>query len=398
MGPLVPDVITNELNLIVALLVGVAFGFILEQAGFSSSRKLTGLFYGTDFTVLRVFFAAGTTAMTGVLLLSEAGLLDTSVIYVNPTFVYAALVGGVIMGVGFVVGGYCPGTSFCGAAVGRIDGMTFVLGGLIGAFAFGEAFPYVQRLYLATSLGDLTVPAFFGISPGFFALAMSIVAVAAFGLTTKLERRINPASTTRQFSVRHHRVAAGALLLAGVVALLTPDYKARLLARAADERARDAQAISRMSADELAFRILDRDAGLVILDVRPAVAFAKRGLPGAVNLGIDDLFGSTWRDLLARTGTRKVFIADNEADAARAASLALLLGYRDVGVLAGGWTMFTRTILDPAATASSTAPVDEETAQFRADAGVKIAALIKSRGAAKPVQRVPRKIAGGCGV
>ena len=68
MGPLVPDVITDELNLVVALLVGIGFGFILEQAGFSSSRKLTGFFYGTDFTVLRVFFTAGVTAMIGVLL------------------------------------------------------------------------------------------------------------------------------------------------------------------------------------------------------------------------------------------------------------------------------------------------------------------------------------------
>jgi len=149
MGPFVPDIISNEFNLVVALILGVAFGFVLEQAGFSSSRKLTGLFYGTDFTVLRVFFTAGTTAMTGVLLLAAAGLLDTSVIYVNPTFLNSALAGGAIMGVGFVVGGFCPGTSFCGAAVGRIDAMMFVLGGLIGVFGFGEAFPHVQAFYLA---------------------------------------------------------------------------------------------------------------------------------------------------------------------------------------------------------------------------------------------------------
>ena len=154
MGPLVPDIITDELNLLVALLVGIAFGFILEQAGFSSSRKLTGLFYGTDFTVLRVFFTAGVTAMTGVLLLGNLGVLDTSISYINPTFVPSALLGGAVMGVGFVVGGYCPGTSFCGAAVGRIDAMLFVLGGLLGAWGFGEAFPHVQALYTAGSKGD----------------------------------------------------------------------------------------------------------------------------------------------------------------------------------------------------------------------------------------------------
>ena len=140
MGPLVPELVTPELNLIVALLVGIAFGYILEQAGFSSSRKLTGLFYGTDFTVLRVFFTAGVTAMIGVLLLTKLGVLDGSVLYVNPTFLYSAILGGLIMGIGFVVGGFCPGTSFCAAAVGRIDGMMFVAGGLAGVLVFGEAF------------------------------------------------------------------------------------------------------------------------------------------------------------------------------------------------------------------------------------------------------------------
>jgi hypothetical protein len=47
MGPLVPDIISNELNLVVALIIGVGFGYVLEQAWFSSSRKLTGLFDGT---------------------------------------------------------------------------------------------------------------------------------------------------------------------------------------------------------------------------------------------------------------------------------------------------------------------------------------------------------------
>ena len=160
MGPLVPELVTNELNLIVALLVGIAFGYILEHAGFSSSRKLTGLFYGTDFTVLRVFFTAGVTAMIGVLLLTKLGVLDGSVLYVNPTFVYSAILGGLIMGIGFVVGGFCPGTSFCAAAVGRIDGMVFVVGGLAGVLMFGETFAAVRGVYEAGARGELTVPAY----------------------------------------------------------------------------------------------------------------------------------------------------------------------------------------------------------------------------------------------
>jgi hypothetical protein len=111
MGPLVPYIISEEFSLVIAFFIGIAFGFILEQAGFSSTKKLVGLFYGYDFTVLRVFFTAGITAMAGVLLMGHYGLLDLDVIYVNPTFLKSALLGGLIMGAGFIIGGFCPGTS-----------------------------------------------------------------------------------------------------------------------------------------------------------------------------------------------------------------------------------------------------------------------------------------------
>jgi rhodanese-related sulfurtransferase/uncharacterized membrane protein YedE/YeeE len=395
-GPLVPEVVTNELNLVVALLVGVAFGFILEQAGFSSSRKLTGLFYGTDFTVLRVFFTAGSTALAGVLLLADLGVLDASVIYVNPTFLYAAIVGGLIMGVGFVVGGYCPGTSFCGAAVGRIDGLAFVLGGLVGAFAFGEAFPRVQSLYLAKSMGEPTMPSMLGIAPGIFALLLIVVAVVAFVATTKIELRVNAESTARLFPVRRQRLAAAALLGLGAVLAWTPDYKARLLANASDETVHTGETIARITPDELAFRMLDGDASFTIVDVRPAAAFAATGLPGAVNIPLTDMFGKTWADVLSRGRTRKVFVADAEVNAEQAARLALLLGYRNVGVLVGGMSGFWQTMLQARAPASD--QDDPEVAQFRLEAGARIAALIKARSARKPVHRTVKRITGGCGV
>ncbi len=73
MGPFVPDLISDQLNLVVALFLGIGFGFVLEQAGFSSSRRLAGVFYGYDFTVLRVFFTAAVTAMSGACCLINKG-------------------------------------------------------------------------------------------------------------------------------------------------------------------------------------------------------------------------------------------------------------------------------------------------------------------------------------
>ena len=132
--------------------------------------------------------------------------------------------------------------------------------------------------------------------------------------------------------------------------------------------------------------------------MRGAAEFARSGLPGAANLHAADLFGADARRLLSRSGSRKVFIGETDADARLAASLAVLLGYARVSVLDGGYGAFTRTILDAPAASDGATGRDPELALFRANAGAKIAALIKARGAAKPVARPARKILGGCGV
>ena len=55
----------RELGLVVAVLIGFGFGFVLERAGFGRANKLAGQFYGTDMTVLKVMFSAIVTAMLG---------------------------------------------------------------------------------------------------------------------------------------------------------------------------------------------------------------------------------------------------------------------------------------------------------------------------------------------
>lgn len=397
MGPFVPDIITDELNLIVGFFIGVAFGFILEQAGFSSSRVLTGLFYGRDFTVLRVFFTAAVTAMSGVLLLGNVGLLDTSLIYINPTYLYSAIVGGAIMGVGFVVGGYCPGTSFCGAAIGKIDAMVFSLGGMLGVLSFGEAFPLVRDFYKAGALGDLRVFTALGMSPGTFALLLIVVAVAAFVVTTKIELEVNPSSPAKDFPVRSHRLAAVGVLALGLLLAVMPDRPTRLLAKASGEAARYPRAVQMMTADELAFRILDRDPSLLMIDVRSAAEFSEMTLPGAVNIPIESMFGKEWRDVLGQWRKKKVFFADSEEQSVRAAMLARLLGYENIAALQGGLREFKRTILNARLPQRALSREERDTYRFRLKAAPQIVALIKAQGAPQPVKKRVKKIVGGCG-
>src|SRR5512145_1445223 len=155
MGPLISyDIITENTNLLLAFIIGVGFGFVLEQSGFSSSRKLAGVFYGYDTVVLKVFFTAAITAMLGLLFFSLFGWIDLSLVYVNPTYLPSAIIGGIVMGAGFIIGGYCPGTSFCGASIGKADAVVFIAGLFIGVGLFGSGYPLWDKIYLAKNLGE----------------------------------------------------------------------------------------------------------------------------------------------------------------------------------------------------------------------------------------------------
>jgi len=180
-GPLIPmGVIGQGWDLVIALLIGMAFGFVLESAGFSSSRKLAGVFYGYDFTVLRVFLTAALTAMVGLMYFGYMGWVDMSMIYVNETYLIATIVGGVIMGAGFIMGGFCPGTSMCAVAIGKIDAMVFTGGMFLGILFFSEAFSLFEGIYYSNYLGPVKVYDTLGLMPGLFALLLIIFSLVAF--------------------------------------------------------------------------------------------------------------------------------------------------------------------------------------------------------------------------
>ncbi len=190
MGPLiVNEIISENTNLALAFLIGIGFGFVLEQSGFSSSRKLAGVFYGYDTVVLKVFFTAAITAMLGLLFFSLFGWLDLNSIYVNPTFLPSAIIGGVIMGAGFILGGFCPGTSFCAASIGKIDAIVFIGGLFIGVFIFGAGFPIWEKLYMAMNMGSPKVSEVLSLSDGLFGLILILVALGMFVVAEWAEKK-----------------------------------------------------------------------------------------------------------------------------------------------------------------------------------------------------------------
>ena len=191
MGPLIPNgVIPVEWDSIIAILIGIAFGFVMEASGFSSSRKLAGVFYGYDFAVLKVFFTAVLVAVIGVYYMDYLGYLDVNQLYVHPTYLWGALIGGIIMGAGFVAGGFCPGTSLCAVAIGKIDAIVYVGGIMVGVLIFSELYTFFEPIYDGYFYGNITLEDSLGINPYWFVFIFSIIAILAFAVSDMVTKRV----------------------------------------------------------------------------------------------------------------------------------------------------------------------------------------------------------------
>ncbi len=178
----------NEAALVAAFVIGIGFGFFLERAGFGSARKLTAQFYLRDMSVFKVMLTAIVTAMLGLFYLGWAGWLDVSLVFVNPTYLMPQLVGGLVLGVGFIVGGYCPGTALVGGATLKLDALAFIGGVLGGILLFGEAYPSIAGFADGTAMGSITLPEVLGLSFGQVVFLVVVMAVAGFVGATAVER------------------------------------------------------------------------------------------------------------------------------------------------------------------------------------------------------------------
>lgn len=181
------DYMSHEWTLIIALLIGVGFGFILEQAGFSSSRKLIGVFYGYDLLVVKVFFTAVVVGGVGLILFNMMGWIDLARIWVNPFYIGSTILGSSLIGIGMALSGFCPGTSFSAASIGKIDAMIFILGIFLGIAVFAFGYPLWDEFHIANNIGQVKISETLHLSDGVFVFILILIGVVVFWLSEKLE-------------------------------------------------------------------------------------------------------------------------------------------------------------------------------------------------------------------
>ena len=279
--------------MLLAFVLGLAFGFVLERAGFGSSRRLAGIFYFRDMTVLKVMFTALVTAMLGLAFVAAAGWIELENVYQMPSVYGAQVVGGLILGVGFVMAGWCPGTAAVGAASGKLDAFAYLGGALAGSILFNELYPFIQPLYTWGDSGVAHAYTALGLSSAGLALLITLIAIGCFWGSEYVEKRV--AGTGVWFNTRFLKVFSLALGIAAVGLYVFARPVTGSSAGGSPSETDLLQAVEmaedHLEPEDLAGRLMAGEPDLLVVDVRPADEFAVFHLRGAVNVPIAELAG-----------------------------------------------------------------------------------------------------------
>ncbi len=343
----------NPWSYVVFGAIGFAFGYTLEMAGFGDSRKLAAQFYFREMTVLKVMFTAIAVASTLLFGAVGLGLLDFSQVWVNPTYLASGIVGGLIMGVGFIVGGFCPTTSLASASTGKIDGMLFMLGGFTGAFLFGETERYFDDWYNGAGyVGRLTLDQVFGVSAPLVVLIIVLAALFMFWGSEQLERLVGRKDLRKEPWLR--KLGAVGLLSAavGLLVIGSPSLEDRYqrLSFRRSELVQPLVLTHVYSADEMLARRLvfvspaeafkaryEQAMKPVYLDVRSEADYNLYHLADSSNVPLERL-EKLVPDLLSEPPANTVFItiSNDEAAAIKAWRVLVASGVQNVYILEGG--------------------------------------------------------------
>jgi rhodanese-related sulfurtransferase/uncharacterized membrane protein YedE/YeeE len=354
----------NPWTYVVFLAVGFFFGYVLEMSGFGNSKKLAAQFYFTDLTVLKVMFGAIVTAMVLIFAMVGLGLLDYSQIYVNTTYLWPMIVGGLIMGVGFIVGGFCPGTSLVSMVTGKVDGLFFVLGGLFGIFLFGET----ERFYdywwqTAGYLGRFTLMDWLDLPTGVIVTGIVLMALFMFWGSEQLERIFGRRELKREPKLRY--AGAGALAL-GAFALIfigQPGAEQKWTRVEPAKAPLLAERKVQVHPGELLATMADDGLNLIMLDVRSEIDYNLFHIRGAQNVPLNNL-QAAMPDLLLQPSPNTVFVvmSNDEAAAAQAWKLLVAEGVPNVYLLEGGVNRWISIfgVEEPGIVATPTPPGDDD--------------------------------------
>jgi hypothetical protein len=339
-------------------------------------------------------FTAILVAMVGVYALANFGVVDMSLVWINPTFMWAQVVGGFLLGTGFIMSGLCPGTSVVSAASGRWDAVVTIGGIFAGTSLFAVAVDFVpgmDALYHAGDMGVSTLPAVVGMPPLVLTLVVVVVAGIAFIAAEKIEARFHgrrpeielaPRPRPRMKFATAATLAAATLL--GLGAVWLPDAQPAT------------PTIEAIAALDLAERIIAGDPTLLIIDVRSDDAGDRTRIPGAYPApDAETLIGLLQS---APAGMQVILHGASHETEYASAGWPSRLKY---AYIEGGFERWSADVLRPAAPAGASLEDRERVARQNQIAAWFTGAVQAPSAAAPPSAMpagggAPKKKAGGC--
>ncbi|HIO97224.1 MAG TPA: hypothetical protein EYG71_04785 [Leucothrix sp.] len=169
-----------DTKIILAIMIGLLFGFILQKTGAANPQKIINMLRLKDFYLMKVIFLGLGLSSAILFSLMALNIIDITHLSIKTVY-FGVLVGGAIFGLGWAISGFCPGSSIVAIGARRMDALFFVLGGLLGAFAFTLAYSFLQQTFLFEKLfGGKATLAETGVDK-FTALLPNISSIAVAG-------------------------------------------------------------------------------------------------------------------------------------------------------------------------------------------------------------------------
>lgn len=288
--PFVQPLALHPWTYLVFGMIGFGFGYILEISGFGNSKKLAAQFYFKDLTVLKVMFTAIVTAMVLLYLSSAVGILNFNLVYVPETYLWPGIVGGLIMGIGFIVGGFCPGTSVVSASTFKIDGMVFVLGAFFGVFIFGETVQPIWNWWNQSGYyGRLTLMDVFHLPTGIVVLLVVLMALFMFWGGEKLEKIIGKRDLSHEPKLKYGGAAILVLAAVAIILIGQPTPAQKWAKISSTKTALLSNREVQIHPGELLASIGNKSLNVIMIDVRNDEDYNQFHVKNAIHVPLDKI-------------------------------------------------------------------------------------------------------------